>query len=88
MLKLRDSGNSYSAVASKLGLARAVQAHESFIRALRRRPDDERAQLTLREEARLDTLEARVRSRDAAEPVKMERRLKALERLRDAIKST
>jgi hypothetical protein len=83
---LRDSGISYSAVAGRLGLNRAVDAQAGFVRALRRRPDEERAQLTQRESARLDALELRVRSRDAEEPEKMNRRLGALERLREAIR--
>jgi hypothetical protein len=63
-----------------------MDAQAGFVRALRRRPDEERAQLTLRESARLDALELRVRSHDAEEPEKMNRRLGALERLREAIK--
>jgi hypothetical protein len=38
-----------------------------------------------RERARLDTLEARIRSRDADEPEKMERRLLALGKMREAL---
>jgi hypothetical protein len=40
----------------------------------------------MRESARLDALELRVRSRDAEEPEKMNRRLGALARLREAIR--
>ena len=43
VLKLRDSGISYSAVADRLGLERAVDAQAGFVRALRRQPDEERA---------------------------------------------
>ncbi|MGH9172600.1 MAG: hypothetical protein ACRD0Z_17325 [Acidimicrobiales bacterium] len=86
ILRLRDGGSSYSSVASKLGLPRAVDAQAGFIRALKRRPEDQQVDLTGREAARLDTLEARVRSRDAEDPEKMNRRLVALERLRDALK--
>jgi hypothetical protein len=42
--------------------------------------------LAQRESARLDALEVRVRSREAEEPDKMNRRLVALERLREAIR--
>lgn len=87
ILRLRDGGNSYSSVASKLGLPRAVDAQAGFIRALQRRPDDQRSELSGRESARLDTLEARVRSRDAEDPEKMNRRLEALEKLRQSLKS-
>ena len=86
VLKLRDTGISYLAVAGRLGLNRAVDAQAGFVRALRRQPDEERAQLVQRESARLDALEVRVRSRDAEEPEKMNRRLVALEKLREAIR--
>jgi hypothetical protein len=85
-LALRDTGKSYAAVASALGFKRAVEAQAAFIRALRRRPDDERARLTQRESERLDKTEVRIRDRDATEPDKMTRRLEALENLRQAIR--
>jgi hypothetical protein len=52
---------------------------------LRRRQGDERTGLVERETARLVQLEARIRSRDAEDPEKMERRLLALTKLREQL---
>ena len=82
---LREQGQSYSAVARALGIKRAIDAQAAFIRAMRRRPDEERRALYNRESERLGQLEARIRSRDAAEPVKLERHLVALGALRDSM---
>jgi hypothetical protein len=84
-LALRDTGLTYSAVARRLDIRRAVDAHAAFLRALRQRQGDERAKLAQREVARLDELETRIRTRDAADPTKMERRLAALGKLRDPL---
>jgi len=82
---LREQGQSYSAVARTLGIKRAVDAQAAFVRAMHRLPDGERNALYKRESERLDQLEARIRSRDAAEPVKLERHLVALGALRDSM---
>jgi hypothetical protein len=82
---LREKGESYSAVARALGLKRAMDAQAAFVRAVRSRPDTERAALSKRESLRLDQLEERIRSRDAEDPVKLARRLTALEALRQAL---
>jgi len=86
VVALRERGQSYSAVASALGIKRAVNAQEAFIRAMHSLPDKERAALHAREWARLDELEVRIRTRDADQPVKMERHLVALEALRETMK--
>jgi hypothetical protein len=85
VVSLREKGESYSAVARALGLKRAMDAQAAFVRAVRSRPDPERAALSKRESLRLDQLEERIRSRDAEDPVKLERRLSALEALRQAL---
>ncbi|MGA8724041.1 MAG: hypothetical protein WB565_03270 [Acidimicrobiales bacterium] len=41
--------------------------------------------LAQREAVRLDELESRIRTRDASDPTKMERRLVALSKLRDPL---
>ncbi len=82
---LRDRGQSYSAVASALGLKRAVNAQEAFVRAMRNLPPGEGQALRARELGRLDQLEARIRSRDADKPASMARRLGALAALREAM---
>jgi hypothetical protein len=55
------------------------------LRALRRREGEERSDLVERESARLVQLETRIRTRDAADPEKMERRLVALAKLREQL---
>lgn len=84
-LALRDSGQTYAAVARSLGLKRATDAQAAFLRALRSREGEERRHLVEREFVRLDELEARIRARDAAEPEKLERRLQALAKLRENV---
>ena len=85
-LALRESGKSYSAIARTLGLERATEAHTSFVRALEKHEDGERRQLIKNEEARLDELEQRIRQRDAADLPKLERRLGAVQKLREALR--
>lgn len=86
VVALRERGKSYSAIASALGMKRAVDANEAFVRAMRGLADKERSALRQRESVRLDQLEGRIRSRDAHEPAKMERHLVALEALRETLK--
>ena len=82
---MRDSGHSYAAVARSLGFKRAVDARSAFLRALRQRGGEERTNLIQREAARLDELETRIRTRDANDPEKMERRLGALRQMREEL---
>ena len=84
-LELREGGASYSAIARRLELHRAADAHGAFLRALKSRNDEERQQLIVSERERLDTLEARIRDRDAEAPEKLARRLGALESLRTSL---
>jgi len=86
VVALRERGKSYSAIASTLGMKRAVDANEAFVRALRSLSEKERSALQQREWARLDQLEARIRSRDALQPAKMERSLVGLAALRETMK--
>jgi hypothetical protein len=72
-------------VARSLNLKRSNDALAAVMRALRQRPDDERAELIVREHARLDTLEARIRDRDKDNPTRLDRRLGALETLRSSL---
>ncbi len=85
-LALRENGSSYSAIARRLELGRAVDAHRSFVRALGAHAGAERQRLIDNEEARLDLLERRIRERDAADPEKITRRLMGVEKLREAIR--
>lgn len=74
-------------MASSLGLKRSVDAQAAFLRALRQRDGEDRSRLAQRESDRLDVLERRIRTRDAAEPEKMERRLLALLKLREKLEA-
>jgi hypothetical protein len=84
-LTLREGNASYSAIARRLSLRRAVDAHQAFIRAVNARTGDEQALLVANEQARLDLLETRIRERDAADPEKIQRRVEAVSKLRAAL---
>jgi hypothetical protein len=84
-LALRESGKSFSAIARSLGLDRATEAHKSFVRAIGAHEGDERRQIIEREETRLDELEQRIRTRDASDEEKLERRLQGVKKLRAAM---
>ena len=81
-MALREEGRSYAAVARSLGFRRSNDARQAFLRGMRGRPDSERRMIADRERQRLDELEQRIRTRDADDPAKLERRLTALEQLR------
>jgi hypothetical protein len=85
-LSLRENGESYSAIARLLELPRATAAHAAFTRALHHRSGSEREGLVQRENERLDQLETRIRTRDAADPDKIARRLAGVEVLRGSVK--
>ena len=84
-MALREQGRSFAAIAGTLGLKRADDARQAFLRELRNRPEEERRGLVERERGRLDTLEARIRARDADEPDKLQTRLGALAALRKSL---
>lgn len=86
VLTLREAGSSYSAIARRLELGRAVDAHRSFVRALGTLGGAERQRIVVNEEARLDRLERRIRERDAAMPEKITRRVAGVDKLRAAIR--
>lgn len=85
-LALRQCGDSFSAIARRLDLHRAIDAHRSFVRALDACHGNDRRQLVEREEERLDRLEERIRARDAADPEKVSRRLMGVDKLREALR--
>jgi hypothetical protein len=85
-MALREQGRSFAAIARTLGLKRAVDAREAFLRELRSRHEEERQHLVERELARLDQLEARIRARDADEPDKLQTRLGALAAMRESLR--
>lgn len=85
VLRVRETGASYSAIARNVEMRRASDAHSAFVRAVNKREGEERQQLIDRESARLDLLEVRIRERDAGHPEKVERRLAAVATLREAL---
>ena len=85
-MALREQGRSFAAIARTLGLKRAADAREAFLRELRSRPEGERQHLLARELERLDELEARIRARDTDEPDKLQTRLRALAAMRDSLR--
>ncbi|HUJ66647.1 MAG TPA: hypothetical protein VLX59_13965 [Acidimicrobiales bacterium] len=84
-MALREQGRSFAAIARTLGLKRAGDAREAFLRELRSHPDEERQQLVEQELERLDQLEVRIRARDADEPDKLQARLGALAAMRQSL---
>jgi hypothetical protein len=82
---LREEGRSFAAIARTVGLKRASDAREAFLRELRSRPEEERQGLVVSELERLDKLETRVRVRDAQEPDKLQTRLAALASMRASL---
>ena len=72
-------------MASSLGFKRSADAQAGFLRAVRQREGEERSRLIQRESGRLDLLEVRIKTRDAEQPEKMERRLQALAKLREQL---
>jgi hypothetical protein len=85
VLSLREGGSSFSSIARRLELHRAVDAHRSFLRALGTYADDDRQLLVESEVERLEQLEQRIRIRDAAHPEKVKRRLIGVGKLREAL---
>lgn len=82
---LREEGRTFAAIARTVGLKRAADAREAFLRELRSRPDEERRDLVERELERLDKLEIRIRTRDAEKPDKLQTRLGALAAMRASL---
>jgi hypothetical protein len=84
-LVLRESGKTFAAIATTVGFKRAREAHGAFLRALRKREGEDRTNLVQREAGRLDALEARIRTRDATDLERMERRLAAVAKMREML---
>jgi hypothetical protein len=62
-----------------------MDTHRSFVRALNAHHGGERQRLVDREGERLDRLEEGIRNREAEDPPKVERRLRGMTKLREAI---
>jgi hypothetical protein len=84
-LSLGEADASYSTIAGRLELHRTTDAHRAFIRALVARTGEAQRLLVANEQGRLDTLETRIRTRDAQDPDKLERRLAPMTKLRASL---
>ncbi len=84
-LDLRRQGKSLKTIARELGLDRPIDANAAFNRGLRRRPVEEQAAVRTEEEGRLNALAESVRGNGKLSAEDIERRLRAIARLRTAL---
>ncbi len=84
-LELRGQGKGLKAIARELGFQRVSEANAAFNRALRRRPVEEQAVIRAAEESRLDSLADAVRGKEELAQGDVDRRLRAIDRLRAAL---
>jgi hypothetical protein len=82
VLDLRAEGQSFTAIARTVGYERADETREAFNRALRRRPEAERATLRGEEMARLDAMADVFRRSPKLDDEEIAQRLRAVDRLR------
>jgi hypothetical protein len=82
VLQFRRRGRSFSAIARDLGLARATDASDAFLRAVRTRPPDEEDDLRREEYDRLDRLTAQATSDASLDTAEVAKRLRTIERMR------
>jgi hypothetical protein len=80
ILELRGAGHSFAGIAADVGLPRAIDAFDAFVRALRGMSAAERKALKKAEGGRLDVLERRTRARST--PEKLDKKLAAIANLR------
>lgn len=88
VLEMRSHGGSFKSIAETLGFEKSGTAIKAFNRALRRRPASEQETLLAGELHRLDRMEARVRANTALETPEVERRLRAIVRIRAMVSAT
>jgi carboxylesterase type B len=81
-LTLRGQSKGFGKIAAALGLARANDANEAFNRALRRRPAEEQSTIRAEENGRLDRLARAVTADENRSKEEVDKRLRAIERLR------
>jgi hypothetical protein len=85
VLESRTQGLPFAAIAREFALAGPGDAYQAFVREFRRRPLLERARIRQEELARLEHLRTVVQRRDDLTPEQMQGRLRAIQRMRDAI---
>ena len=87
-LAMRREAKGFGKIAQALGLTRANDANEAFNRALRRRPVEEQAVIRAEETDRLDRLARAVNADETRSKDEVEKRLRAIERLRARLMAT
>ncbi len=81
-LTLRSQSKGFGKIAEALGLGRPSDANAAFNRALRRRPPQERATIRAEENRRLDRLAGAVKADASRSKEDVDKRMRAVERLR------
>lgn len=81
-LILRGQSKGFGKIAEALGLKKPSEANEAFNRALRRRPPEEQATIRTEENRRLDRLANAVKADESRTKEDVDKRMKAIERLR------
>jgi len=82
ILRLRESGSSFLAIAQQLGLDSATVARSGYLRALARLSPEVKRASRLRELERLDSLADHIAARDDLDEPEMTRRLRLVDLLR------
>lgn len=85
VLTLRLQSMGFGKIAQTLGLGRAREANEAFNRALRRRPPEEQATIRSGENRRLDRLANAIKADESRSEQEVEKRMRAIERLRSRL---
>jgi len=85
VLTLRSQSIRFGKIAETLGLGRASDANEAFNRALRRRPPEEQATIRSEENRRLDRLANAIKADETRTEQDVEKRMRAVERLRSRL---
>jgi sirohydrochlorin ferrochelatase len=85
VLRLRRQGQAYARISRELGLDRAADAQQAFLRAVRRLPAADAEQVRDEELSRLDRLAERVRADTGKNDMDRARQLKTIERMRGHI---
>jgi hypothetical protein len=82
VLRLRRQGQAYARISRELGLVRAADAQQAFLRAVRRLPPADAKHVRDEELSRLDSLAERVRADTSKSDMDRARQLRTIERMR------
>lgn len=81
-LTLRSQSKGFGKIAETLGLGRPSDANDAFNRALRLRPPEEQATIRVEENRRLDRLAGAIKADASRSKEDIDKRTRAVERLR------